>query len=145
MVIESIINPTNAEKHPWELLFIGFLFASISVVFSLWIFKDQSSLIMVFLTSLVSVPLVYATFKLEEKKDTIYKNERSILREHSRAIEFLVFLFIGFILAFSLMYILLPNDTTQNLFKIQISTIESINSKVSGNSIFGAFTLQNDF
>ena len=145
MVIESIINPTNAEKHPWELLFIGFLYASISVIFSLWIFKDQASLIMVFLTSLVAVPLVYATFKLEEKKDTIYKGERSLLKQHSRAIEFLLFLFIGFILAFTLFYLLLPSDLSKALFSVQTSTIDSINSRVSGNSVFGAFTLNRDF
>lgn len=144
MVLETIISPKNAEKHPWELLFVGFLYASIAIVFSLWIFRDQSSLIMVFLTVLVSVPLVYATFKSEEKKDTLLRDERSMLREHSRAIEFLLFLFIGYILAFSLFYISLPSSLTDVLFSTQINTIESINSKVSGN-VFGAFSLTKDF
>ena len=51
-------------------------------------FKQHASLVMVFLTVLASVPLVYSTMKLEEKKDRIMKSEKSLLIEHSKALVF---------------------------------------------------------
>ena len=73
MVLESILNPLKAERRPWEMFFIGFLYASVGILLSLWIFKDQASLIMVFLTVMACLPIVYNTMKLEEAKDMSIK------------------------------------------------------------------------
>ena len=70
MVLESLINPFKAERKPWEMFFIGFLYSSVGIALSLWIFKDQASLIMVFLTVMACIPVVYNTIKYEEKKDS---------------------------------------------------------------------------
>ena len=69
MVLESLLNPLSAEKRPWEMFFIGFAYSSVAILLSLWIFRDQTSLIMVFLTVMASLPIVYNTMKLEEGKD----------------------------------------------------------------------------
>lgn len=135
MVLESIINPIKAEKRPWELFFIGMLYASVGVLFSLWVFKQYSSLIMVFLTVIVSVPLLFSTIKLEEYKDLGGKGEKFLLREHSRAIEFLMFLFLGILVSFSLWYILLPPETVKLMFSSQIETISVINAQITGKAI----------
>lgn len=135
MVLESIINPIKAEKKPWELFFIGILYATIGILFSLWVFKQYSSLIMVFLTVIVSIPLTYATMKLEEYKDLGGSSEKFLLKEHSRAIEFLMFLFLGILVSFSLWYVFLPPETVQVLFSSQLETITSINSQVTGKTI----------
>ncbi len=138
-MLESIISPDNAEKHPWKLFFIGFIYASVALFLSLWIFKQYASLVAVFLTVLASVFLVHRTLKLEEKKDIALKEETSMLREHAKALFFLVFLFLGFVVAFSFWYLVLPADTVQVAFESQISTIASINkftsSAISGNSV----------
>jgi len=63
MVLESLMSPLKAEKHPIEMFFFGLLFASIAMFLSLWIFKDQVSLVMVFLTVMIAVPLMYLTIK----------------------------------------------------------------------------------
>lgn len=135
MVLESIINPLKAEKSPWELFFIGILYSSVAILFSLWIFKQYSSLIMVFLTVVVSVPLMYSTMRLEERRDLDGKSEKVLLKEHWKAIEFLMYLFLGFLVSFSLWYIVLPADLVQTMFSSQIDTISSINSKITGMEI----------
>lgn len=139
MVLESIISPSKAEKKPWELFFIGVLYSTIGILFSLWVFKQYSSLIMVFLTVTVSVPLMYSTMKVEEFKDLGGGSERFLLKEHSRAIEFLVFLFLGFLVSFSLWYIFLPPETVQIMFSSQVETINSINAQITGRAITSLF------
>ncbi len=135
MVFENIIGPESAKKSPTKLFFIGIFFAIIAVIFSLWIFKQQASLIMVFLVVIMSLPLVYFTFNQEEEEDWIIPTEGGIMREHTKAIKFLMYLFLGFTVGFSLVYIFLPEVLVQNLFSSQLETISRINNNVSGNSI----------
>ena len=142
MVLESLLNPLKAEKKPWEMFFIGFLYSSIGIALSIWIFKEQSSLIMVFLTVMACVPIVYSTLKLEEGKDMAINKERILLREHSKAIFFLMFLFAGITISCTLWYVFLPHDEFTIVFDKQIATIEAVNSRVTGNTIqkFDDFT-----
>ena len=63
MVVESIMNPLNAEKHPLRMFFVGALYTSIAFLLSIWIFGEYSSLVMVFLTVLACAPLMYNTIK----------------------------------------------------------------------------------
>jgi len=134
MVLESLLNPLKAEKRPWEMFFLGFVYSSIAILLSLWIFRDQASLIMVFLTVMACVPIVYNTMKLEESKDLEISNERTLLREHNKAIIFLMFLFFGITLSFVAWYIFLPSDTLNLVFDKQTTTIQAINNQVSGNA-----------
>ena len=108
MVLESILNPLKAEKRPWEMFFLGFVYSTLAILLSLWIFKDQASLIMVFLKVMACVPIVYNTMKLEESKDLEISSERRLLKEHNKAIIFLTFLFFVITLSFSAWYVFLP-------------------------------------
>jgi len=139
MVIESIINPVKAEKKPWVLFFIGFFYCSIALLLSLWVFERYASLVTVFLTVLALSPLFYFTIKYEEKKDILISSELSLLKEHWKAIEFLIFLFIGISLAITFWYTIIPDKYSQSLFGIQQQTITDINSqiaaKATGNAV----------
>lgn len=139
MVIESLIRPRKAEQKPWELLFIGFFYCSVALLLSLWVFERYASLVTVFLTVLAISPLFYFTIKYEEKKDLFAQDEKSLLREHGKAITFLMFLFIGITLAITFWYTILPSSYTSSLFGIQQQTINDINAHISakatGNAI----------
>ena len=136
MVVEGLLFPLKAEKRPWEMFFIGFLYTSIGVFLSLWIFRNQASLVMVFMITMASLPIYYNTMRLEESKDMIMDKETEILREHNKAISFFMFLFIGITLACGLWYIVLPVQTINQLFDMQTGTIQAINNQVSGNVIY---------
>ena len=135
MVVESLLYPLKAKEHPWELFFIGFLYTSIGMLISLWVFPDQASLVMVFMITMAALPLFYNTMKLEESKDMLMEKESEILHEHNKAISFFMYLFVGITLACTLWYIVLPTDTTNSLFDKQIDTIQTINNHVSGKVI----------
>jgi len=138
MVLESLIGTQKAEHSPWDLFFIGLLFASVAIFLSLWIFKDHASLVMVFLTVMACIPIIHKTLAYEEEKDTKNVRERTLLKEHSKALLIFVALFLGITLAFSIWYVFLPENLTTSTFSTQIATIRSINSRILGQSLSSA-------
>ena len=142
MVIENLVNPAKAEGRPWEMFFLGFLYSSVAVFLSLWIFQDYSSLVMVFLTVFASIPVVYTLIAIEEKKDTSDRSERFLLKEHSKALAVFIFLFLGYTVAFSLWFVVLPENTVTNMFNVQLETIRSINAGVTSFSAGSGFVMQ---
>ena len=149
MVVESLTNPVSAEKRPYQMMLLGFLYSSVAIFFSLWIFYEYSSLIMVFLTVFACVPIVYNTIKLEESKDEGKCTERALLREHCKALWAFMFLFLGITAGAVLWYVFLPNigvivskipiisdmfsflsqpDAREVLFSTQMETFQSIQS-----------------
>jgi uncharacterized membrane protein SpoIIM required for sporulation len=130
-----LITPINAEKKTKEVFFYGMLIASIAIILSLWVFSEQASMVMVFLTVLTSMPLVYSMTKYEESKDLRIEKERTLIKEHGKALKSLIALFLGFVIAYALWFILLPAETTSSLFNVQVTTINSINSRISGGVV----------
>jgi uncharacterized membrane protein SpoIIM required for sporulation len=135
MVLEALINPIKAERKPWETFFVGMIYSSMAVIVSLLLFREFSSIVMISLTAIVSVPLIYGAIKLEEKKDLEIDEERKLIREHGKALSFFIFLFLGFIVSFSLWYVFLPSAMTATLFQVQINMVNEINNHVTGNLI----------
>ena len=142
MVLEALIGPKGAEKKPFKLLFIGLLYATVSVFLARWVFKDESSLVMVFLTVLAAIPLVYKTVKYEEKKDASIQKEYFLIKEHGKAVKFLIYLFIGIVIGYTAWYLILPPESAASLFETQLNTIKSINSNVSGNAFREGFFMK---
>ncbi len=147
MVLESIMNPAKAERKPLEMMGIGFLYTLIAIMLALWIFYNYSSMIFVFLVSVAAIPLMYNTIKYEEKKDMEDLEEVVLLKEHSKALKFFMYLFIGITIAATTAYVLLPSETVGVVFESQTSTINSINGQVVGSMTgnvlkeqFGIFT-----
>ncbi|MFC2135753.1 stage II sporulation protein M [Bacteroidota bacterium] len=140
MVLESLITPFKAENKPSKLIFLGFLYCTIAIFLSLWIFKSYASLIMVFLTVMACVPLMYNTIKMEEEKDLQDMGERWLLKEHGKALMAFMALFLGVALACTLWYVVMPADTVSTLFETQIATIQNINpgfNAYTGNAQIG--------
>jgi uncharacterized membrane protein SpoIIM required for sporulation len=135
MALESIIRPSSAAKHPGRMFLIGFLYASVALFLATWIFRSHASLIMVFLTVIASIPLMYKTIQKEEQVDIDFKKEKTILKQHAKVIKFLLALFIGYVVAFSLWFIILPSSMVQSLFSSQLETIQVINNQISGAAI----------
>ncbi len=140
MVLESLLSPKKAERRPWEMFFIGLLYATVAIFISLWVFEQYASLVMVFFTVFASFHIIQGTLSLEEKRDLRAKQDTKeiiLLKGHSRALSFFMFLFLGFVVAYSLWYIILPSEVTNNLFSVQSATITEVNSRVTGETVKG--------
>ena len=112
MVLESLITPQKAEKEWWELFFIGFLYASIAIFLSLWIFEQYASLVMVFLTVTASVPLMYNTMRYEEHEDIVCEKESQRMIDHAKILKIFSFIISWF--CFSLYSILCFSTSKYN-------------------------------
>jgi len=129
-MLEMLINPRKAERHPWELFFVGIFYAAISVLLVNWIFAQDavlsqySGILVVTFTVMFSMPFVYYTIKLEENKLDEEKETLSLLQEHKKAILTFLWLFLGFVVAFAALHMVFPQNNT---FQAQIETYCLIN------------------
>jgi uncharacterized membrane protein SpoIIM required for sporulation len=130
-MFELLINPKNAESRPWEMFFVGVVYATIAVLLPYFIFGQDYvnskylSWISIMFLVILTLPYIYYTLRLEERKDSIYDGSFKLLREHGKAIAAFMWLFLGFVVAFSILYMVLPN--ADNLFKAQIEVFCQIN------------------
>ncbi len=130
-MLEMLINPKKAERNSWEMFFIGLFYASLSILLVNWIFGQDvvlakySGILIVTFCVMFSMPFVYYVIKLEEGKGIKTKGLIKLLKEHNKALKAFLWLFLGFVVAFSFWYIVLDSGT--NNFRAQIETYCVIN------------------
>lgn len=130
-MLEAIINPKSSEKGPWKMLFVGLIYASLSLLLVHWFFSGDpalskaSGMVVVAFCVMFSLPYMYFIIKREEKEDEEVEGFFSVWRVHKDAIYALMWLFLGFIIAFSFWYIVLQNSS---LLNFQVQTYCQINS-----------------
>ncbi|MBI2176185.1 stage II sporulation protein M [Candidatus Woesearchaeota archaeon] len=145
MVLEMLINPRRAERSPWEMFFIGLVYSSVSIFLGFYIFRQYAGIVMVFLTTLACTYLIQGTLRREESKDAVIPHELALLKEHGKALSYFMFLFLGFVVAFSLWYVVLPHTFSSQLFNVQECTIQSINSGGAVGCVTSAATSADSF
>ncbi|MCK4996970.1 stage II sporulation protein M [Candidatus Pacearchaeota archaeon] len=132
-MIELLMKPKHAERRPWEMFFVGAFWASVALLLVTFVFgndsvlKDGSGLLVVTFTVIACMPFMYYVIKLEEEKDIEISNSGKLIKEHSKAIRAMMWMFLGFVVALSIWYLVLPNSAGQN-FNFQIKTFCAINS-----------------
>jgi uncharacterized membrane protein SpoIIM required for sporulation len=132
-MIELLMKPKRAERRPWEMLFVGLFWASVSLLMVTFVFgkdsvlRDGSGLLVVIFTVICCLPFMYYIIKLEEGKDISISDSGKLILEHSKAIHALIWLFLGFVIAFSFWYLFLPDFAGHN-FNFQIQTFCAINN-----------------
>jgi len=132
-MIEMLIKPKRAERKPWEMFFVGLFYASVSLLlvsFVFWkdtILREGAGLLIVIFTVICTLPFYYYLIKLEEGKDIEITDSGKLIKEHSKAVHALLWLFMGYVVALSFWYLVLP-DQAGNNFNFQIKTFCAINS-----------------
>lgn len=141
-MIELFMKPKRAERRPWEMFFVGLFWASVSLLFVTFVFgkdsilKEGSGLLIVIFTVMSCLPFMYYIIKLEEGKDVQISDSGKLIKEHSKAIRAMMWMFFGFVVAFSFWYIVpsfhvgpLSFDIDHGqTFNFQIKTFCAINS-----------------
>ena len=131
-----IANPKNIEKGPWKMFFIGLIYASLSIILVQIFFSGDetfskfSGILVVTFCVMFSLPFMYYIIKQEEKEDEEDKIEGffEVWRIHKDAIYSLLWLFLGFIIAFSLLDVTFQVFfKTPNIFNAQLETYCIVN------------------
>ncbi len=144
MVLEDIIPAKQAERKPWEMLPVAFLYSTVAIFLALWIFPSHAAIVAVFLTTIACMPLMLGVLGVEKQKEEHTRDyikqlifsmfHRSKLTK-DKLLTFFVFLFLGLALSFTFWFIVLPVDLANNLFYLQLNTIRDINLSLSGSTI----------
>src|SRR3990167_7014670 len=134
MVVESLFNPFTVKKKPWEMFIAGFFYSFIGLLLSYFVFRDSAGLLTVFLIVLAALPLLYTTITNEEELDLKYDQEIILLKEHTKVLVFLSFLFLGITVALALAYVFLPESMVNTIFLIQQNAILNVNKNIQGNA-----------
>ena len=142
MVLESLLNPFSLKKRPWEVFIAGFLYSIIGMVLSYLVFKEIAGILMVFLVVMATIPVLYTTIKNEEELDLKYDKEWILLKEHTKVLIFLMFLFFGITFAFVLSYVFLPTTMVSNIFFWQEKAILNVNNTVQGGAVQFSFFIK---
>lgn len=132
MVVESLITPEKAEKKPVSMLYAGFFYSTLGLFFSALVFEKYASFAAIFLTTMPLIVLMYKSLQREEEKDMQIKQEKILVKEHSRVLSFFMALFLGIVLSYTLWFTVLPHDIGANLFEYQINSLEISTSNLEG-------------
>ena len=130
-MLESIINPKRLEKGPLKMLFVGLIYASLSLLLVKWFFSNDpvlyqfAGMLVVTFSVMFTLPFMYFLFKREEEEDEQVEGFFGVWKMHSDALYAFMWLFLGFIIAFSFWNIVLQDP---NLFNAQIETYCAINN-----------------
>lgn len=130
-MLESIVNPKRVEKGPWKMLFIGIIYASLSILLVHLLFGNDpalakaSGMTIVAFCVMFSLPFMFFIIKREEKVDEVIEGFLGVWKAHKDAIFALMWLFLGFVIAFAFWHIILQNP---NLLNFQVQTYCQINS-----------------
>jgi len=130
-MLESLVNPKRVEGGEWKMFFIGLIYASLSLLLVHLFFKNDptlskaSGIMVVLFCIMFSLPFMYFIIKREEQEDEEVEGAFNIWQVHKDAISALMWLFLGFVIAFSFWHIVLHDS---NLLNFQIQTYCQINS-----------------
>lgn len=130
-MLESLINPKKVDKGPWKMFFVGLVYASLSLLLVHFFFgsdavlSQASGMTVVAFCIMFSLPFMYFIIKQEEIEDEEVEGFLSVWKMHKNAVYALMWLFLGFVIAFSFWHMVLQDN---NLLNFQIQTYCQINS-----------------
>jgi len=130
-MLESIINPKRVERGAGKMFLVGLLYASLSILGVKFLFSgdpvlyEYAGMLVVTFCVMFSLPFMYFLIKQEAEEDEQVEGFFSVWKMHSDAMYAFMWLFLGFIVAFSFWNIALGDA---NLFNAQIETYCVINS-----------------
>jgi uncharacterized membrane protein SpoIIM required for sporulation len=145
-MLESIINPRRSERGPWKMFFIGLVYASLSLLLVHWFFSSDATLsqasgiLVVVFCIMFSLPYMFFIIRKEEKDDEEIEGAFKVWKTHKDAIFALMWLFLGFVVAFSFWHIVLQDS---NLLNFQVQTYCQINSPENLNDCIAKYTFNN--
>ncbi len=146
MVLEKLVTIRQAVKHPLWMFVIGALVSVISLFISFLVFPTSIGLFTSILVTFIMTPfmvnlLTYESFMTElEIKKKIMQN---FFQRHWDMLLVYTAFFSGMIVALSLTFIFLPEETVEKLFQDQINEIKLIRGSFLSASTFLKITINN--
>ncbi|MGM5487450.1 MAG: stage II sporulation protein M [Nanobdellota archaeon] len=122
MSFELLLQPFKAQRKPFVMMLFAILIASIAVILSLNIFPRCSSVLIITFSIIPLIPIMVKLIEIEESR--FEKAKRWYRLKNYSILRIYGLLFAGFIIGFSLWYVFLPAEKSQDLFSEQIISLE---------------------
>ncbi len=137
MVFDLLLSPHKAQREPWDLFLLAFLFVSVGV--ALRVFLPSLDGGAVVFAMVPAIPLIWSLLVREEKEDEeFHRKNRGFLDYHASLIEIFGFFFLGAVAAYIAWYVLLPQDLAKMVFESQIKEIALVQQAVATGNAFKA-------
>ncbi len=143
MVLEAILSAQEAERHPFDMFFLGLGVGSLGLWLAYYIFPKEASNWFLFLVALGIEPLLLRLFYLEERYEITFSRP-TLWQRHENIIMDYLLLFFGMVIAFSFWYTVLPQVLSNIMFENQISEvirIQGLRATLSGGLIATGATI----
>ncbi len=139
MVLEMLVGPKKAERHPLEIFIISMIYTIISILIAHELFPSETSILSIAFITIMFVPLFQSMFILEEEreeKDIDYEHKVPF-QEHSKLLMIFTWFFLGVVVATTIVYTFFPsyNIISKDAFSLQVKTIRAIHNHTTGNYI----------
>ncbi|MFH1591120.1 MAG: stage II sporulation protein M [archaeon] len=144
MVLEQLIATRWVERKPWHAFSLGLVFSFLGMLGASLIYGANPSYMAVALTAIFIVPSLNKLLELEENVEIREKklSLRLLFRDHKDIVEIYFFLFLGIMVAYSLVAILSPIEVSRWLFQSQLG-VGGLTGLASGSGIFVNILLNN--
>ncbi len=143
MVLESIINPKNAEDKPSHIFAIAFLYTMLAAFVSERIFPRSASILTISFITILFVPFFQKLFEIEEKKEetAAIRHDSNLFARHKQIIYVFTVFFLGVILGMTFLYVFFPS---QDIFSAQTDTLKYFGTtKITDRGDFSLFFINN--
>jgi hypothetical protein len=122
MVLEHLFPEDWLEKKGRYAFLLGIIYSVIGVLIASILFPGDPALVAVAFTSLLLLPELYKIFSIEERKESLEQHItfRSLWRDDIEVVRIYFFLFLGIVLIYSIGTMILPEFTTNTLFREQL-------------------------
>ncbi|MGC8850731.1 MAG: stage II sporulation protein M [Candidatus Micrarchaeia archaeon] len=138
MVLESLLSPENAERNPWEVFFLAFVFVTVGVWATDFLGGNCKGMLVNALIAIPAVPVILNLFNYEER--SIEEGERFLgsrtLARHLPVVVTMVLFFVGMIFAFTFWYLALPPQKAASIFGTQIEELKTVSGVFGGYATY---------
>ncbi len=139
MVLESILNPKNAEDKPWHVFVIAFFYTLVAVFFAHKLFPDQASILSVALITILFVPFFQKLFEVEEEKEDEAARKRirgNLFSRHRQTISVFSAFFLGTAISMTFIYIFFPEFN--GVFSLQADVVRQLNPAAAAGATYNS-------
>jgi len=133
MVLESLLSAESAQRNPWAITILAFVFVSLGILATTVLNLEKADFILVLFVALPSIPFLLRLFNFEEEEAEHKRvlGSRTLAR-YFPSILVMMFYFLGLIIGFTFWYAILPQNVTSQLFSLQEKELQSIQASFQG-------------
>ncbi len=144
-ILESIANLRTVYKKPWLMIIYGAIYAVFSVLLALYVFPKQASIVMIFFTVMLSTIVAHKVIKHEKNKNLKKSESKKLFKAHKKSLLFFLFLFLGYLLAFSILIFFMSKNQISASFGTQVEIIKTPYEAVRGSAYPFLFVFNEKF